>query len=83
MSAAPRRSTALTCCSGAYNSPFRLRSWPPSLTCPLTLKPNPVSDLTTLTTCGRGLKMGGEEEEEAVSEREAEELDGWEWVHGV
>ena len=38
-SAAPPGSTALTCCSGAYSSPLMLRSCPPSLTWPRTLKP--------------------------------------------
>lgn len=39
LSAAPPGKTALTCCSGAYSCPLMLRSWPPSLTCPRTLKP--------------------------------------------
>lgn len=45
LSAAPRGSTALTCCSGAYNSPLMLRNCPPSLTWPRTLNPKPVSVL--------------------------------------
>lgn len=44
-SAAPRGSTALTCCRGAYSSPLMLRSCPPSLTWPRTLNPKPVSVL--------------------------------------
>uniref|UniRef100_A0A224XTK6 Uncharacterized protein n=1 Tax=Panstrongylus lignarius TaxID=156445 RepID=A0A224XTK6_9HEMI len=44
-SAAPPSNTALTCCKGAYNSPFILLNCPPSLTWPLTLKPKPVSVL--------------------------------------
>lgn len=39
LSAAPPGRTALTCCSGAYNSPLMLRNCPPSLTCPRTLNP--------------------------------------------
>lgn len=51
-SAAPLSKTALTCCKGAYNSPLILRSCPPSLTWPRTLKPNPVSVLFIVTTRG-------------------------------
>ena len=51
-SAAPWGKTALTCWRGAYNSPFMLRSCPPSLTCPRTLNPNPVSVLYIVTHRG-------------------------------
>ena len=51
-SAAPFSNTALTCCNGAYNSPFILRNGPPSDTCPRTLKPKPVSVLYMVTKCG-------------------------------
>ena len=51
-SAAPRSRTALTCCRGAYSSPLMLRSWPPSLTWPRTLKPKPVSVLLMVTMRG-------------------------------
>lgn len=51
-SAAPLSRTALTCCKGAYNSPFMLRNWPPSLTWPRTLNPKPVSVLFIVTTRG-------------------------------
>lgn len=44
-SATPPGKTALTCCNGAYNCPLIDLSTPPSLTCPRTLKPNPVSHL--------------------------------------
>lgn len=51
-SAAPPASTALTCCNGAYNSPLILLNCPPSLTCPRTLNPNPVSDFAMCTSRG-------------------------------
>lgn len=50
--AAPPSSTALTCCNGAYSCPLMLFSWPPSLTWPRTLKPNPVTLLVIVTSRG-------------------------------
>lgn len=62
--AAPPSKTALTCCKGAYNTPFIDFSTPPSLTWPLTLKPNPVSDFVIVTSRGfpgSSSLMSGEE----------------------
>ena len=44
VSAAPPGNTAEMCCSGAYSSPFIDLRLPPSLTCPRTLKPKPVTE---------------------------------------